>query len=176
MESSNFIWTQKINLIGRPTGHGIYAYFFKLRFFLCNAFICEIAVAADESASEVGTEQVKNVAVNSNKSDYQIQFQLRADRTGLPSANTRYRITLENGKEFIGVSDAGGMTQLIHADSPITAKLEAPYQSGDRIKLPKVELIIEVDAKVDLLGYFSNQDKEMLGIQRIFQVAASNYI
>jgi hypothetical protein len=43
-----------------------------------------------------------------------------------------YKITLEDGREFVGVSDKHGLTEKVSADSPQTAKLEAPYFDNDR--------------------------------------------
>jgi len=57
-------------------------------------------------------------------------FQALDQQTGLPLADTPYRITLESGRVFLGVTDSQGRTQRVGADRAQTATLEIPYD-GD---------------------------------------------
>jgi hypothetical protein len=57
-------------------------------------------------------------------------FQALDQRTGQPIANTPYRITLESGRVFLGVTDDQGRTQKVGADRAQTATLEIPYDGN----------------------------------------------
>jgi len=58
---------------------------------------------------------------------HSIQFSVTNQTTGEVLANTSYRIILDNNVEYIGVTDARGLTEIVGNDSPFTAELEAPY-------------------------------------------------
>ena len=57
-------------------------------------------------------------------------FQALATGTGKPIANTPYRITLESGRVFLGITDGLGRTARVGADRAQRATLEIPYH-GD---------------------------------------------
>jgi uncharacterized Zn-binding protein involved in type VI secretion len=66
---------------------------------------------------------------------YDLQFQLNGKTSGRPMVNVPYKITLENGDEVTGITDAKGLTQLVSDNSALMAKIEAPYygNSGKQI-------------------------------------------
>jgi hypothetical protein len=62
--------------------------------------------------------------------DHQLSF-LAVDRADQPLAAVPYKITLADGSEHFGVTDAQGMTEKIHTDSNGLAELEIPYHGDD---------------------------------------------
>lgn len=62
---------------------------------------------------------------------YDLQFLVQGDRTGVPMANTPYKITLDNGREFVGKTDQKGLTEIVSADYPAQATLIAPYNDNE---------------------------------------------
>lgn len=62
---------------------------------------------------------------------YDLFFHLKIAKTGASQPKTPYRITLVDGREFIGISDENGFTEKVYSDTPQTAKIEAPYYDID---------------------------------------------
>ena len=62
---------------------------------------------------------------------YDLHFLVQDEKTRKPLPNVPYRITLENGQQVTGTTDEKGLTELVSADSPVLAKLEAPYYGND---------------------------------------------
>lgn len=58
---------------------------------------------------------------------YDLHFLVKDDKTGRPLPGIAYRITLESGEQATGITDENGLTKTIGSDSPVIAKLEAPY-------------------------------------------------
>ena len=58
---------------------------------------------------------------------YDLRFQIRGTKSDEPLAHIPYKISLDNGKETAGITDASGFTQLVRSDSQRIAKIEAPY-------------------------------------------------
>jgi len=58
---------------------------------------------------------------------YDLRFLVNDDKTSQPLAGIPYKITLDTGEEFTGVTDASGHTQTVGSDSQRIAYLEAPY-------------------------------------------------
>lgn len=61
------------------------------------------------------------------KSPFDLHFLLNDDKTGSPLVGIPYRITLDNGEEFFGNTDANGLTQTVGSDVQRIAYLDAPY-------------------------------------------------
>lgn len=62
---------------------------------------------------------------------YDLAFRVQDESTGKALAYTRYRITLDDGTELIGTTDAGGMTEKACSDHPQNATIEVPYYDHD---------------------------------------------
>jgi uncharacterized Zn-binding protein involved in type VI secretion len=62
-----------------------------------------------------------------NTEAFDIHFFVKDERTGKPRSHLPYRLTLPNGDEVSGMTDANGLTQKISANSALTARLQAPY-------------------------------------------------
>ena len=62
---------------------------------------------------------------------YDLAFHVQDESTGQALTNTRYRITLDDGTELIGTTDAGGMTEKACSDHPQNATIEVPYYDHD---------------------------------------------
>lgn len=62
--------------------------------------------------------------------DHTIQFHAVNKKSGKAIAGARYKITLSDGSEHIGETDAAGMTKKIYANSNLNAKIEVPYHGN----------------------------------------------
>lgn len=66
-----------------------------------------------------------------------IQFHAVSKKGGKALTGSRYKITLSDGSEHTGETDAAGMTKKVYANSNLQAKIEVPYhgnsssESGD---------------------------------------------
>ena len=58
------------------------------------------------------------------------QFKVLDSLTGRAVANTPYRIRLENGEQFSGMTDMFGLTQRVGANRAQMATLEIPYHGN----------------------------------------------
>jgi uncharacterized Zn-binding protein involved in type VI secretion len=58
---------------------------------------------------------------------FDLFFRVQHDDTGKNMPGVPYKITLDDGREFKGVTDENGNTQKVYSDSPQIAKIEAPY-------------------------------------------------
>ncbi|MBZ8142479.1 hypothetical protein CLD22_21585 [Rubrivivax gelatinosus] len=58
---------------------------------------------------------------------FDLHFLLKDEETGAPLFGIPYRITLDTGEEFLGQTDAGGLTQIVSSGEQRVACLEAPY-------------------------------------------------
>lgn len=58
---------------------------------------------------------------------YDLVFRVQNDQTGQVLPHTPYRITLDDGTEVVGTTDAGGMTEKICSDHPQNATIEVPF-------------------------------------------------
>lgn len=77
-----------------------------------------------DSSNRIITPEEKD---EPHKKAYDLRFQIKGDKSGEPMAGMPYKITLENKKEILGVTDANGFTKLVSDDSALIAKLETPY-------------------------------------------------
>lgn len=62
---------------------------------------------------------------------YDLVFHVRDAATGKALAHTCYRITLDDGTEFVGTTDASGMTEKACSDHPQNATIEVPFYDHD---------------------------------------------
>ncbi|WP_343547425.1 PAAR domain-containing protein [Ralstonia sp.] len=58
---------------------------------------------------------------------YDLFFHAKHEKTGADLCHVQYRITLEDGRQFLGLTDEKGHTQKVAADTVLTAKIEIPY-------------------------------------------------
>jgi uncharacterized Zn-binding protein involved in type VI secretion len=58
---------------------------------------------------------------------FDLHFLVKDEDSGDPMANVPYKLTLETGRSITGTTDKDGLTQVIGANEPITAKLEVPF-------------------------------------------------
>ena len=60
-------------------------------------------------------------------SSFDIYFLIKNEITGHPLSNMPYRISLQSGRIFLGVTNEQGCTQRAHSSIPEQAKIEVPY-------------------------------------------------
>jgi len=90
------------------------------------------SAGAGSAAGAVATAAgVSSLSSGSASEDYDLQFLVQGDKTGKPMANTPYKITLDNGREFTGKTDKNGLTQKVSADYPAQATLIAPHHDNE---------------------------------------------
>jgi hypothetical protein len=58
---------------------------------------------------------------------YDLFFHAKHEQTGKNLCHVGYRITLEDGRQFVGVTDENGYTLNVAADRALNAKIEIPY-------------------------------------------------
>ncbi|MYM94916.1 PAAR domain-containing protein [Duganella vulcania] len=85
------------------------------------------AAAAAKSVTSVKAKDAEAAILASASANYDLFFHVKHDATGNNLSNTPYKITLDDGREFKGVTDKNGHTQKVFSDSPQTAKIEVPY-------------------------------------------------
>lgn len=66
----------------------------------------------------------------SHSSPYDLRFSLRDPISRMPARGVRYRITLESGRVFEGVTDEDGMTAAAHSSSAELATMELFHDEG----------------------------------------------
>lgn len=76
-------------------------------------------------------ESIAAAASNADHVGYDLFFHVKQAKTGKSLSNVPYRITLEDGREFQGMTDENGYTEKVFSDSAQIAKLEAPYYGND---------------------------------------------
>lgn len=66
------------------------------------------------------------------KEAHSIQFAVtnKTDKAAL--INASYRIIMDNNTEYIGITDAEGLTEIVGNNVPFTAKIQVPYYDGRR--------------------------------------------
>lgn len=62
---------------------------------------------------------------------YDLFFYVKQAITGQSLTNIPYKITLDDGREFEGITDENGFTEKVISNSAQIAKLEAPYYGND---------------------------------------------
>lgn len=62
---------------------------------------------------------------------YDQHFLAQDIKTGKPLENVKYKITLDDGREFIGFTDSNGLTEKVFSNSPQTATIEVPYYGNN---------------------------------------------
>ena len=62
---------------------------------------------------------------------YDLAFRVQVESTGKVLAHTRYRITLDDGSELVGITGADGMTERICSHHPQNATIEVPFYDHD---------------------------------------------
>lgn len=58
---------------------------------------------------------------------YDLFFHAKHKQTGKDLCHVRYKITLEDGRQFVGVTDEKGHTLKVSSTAALTAKIEIPY-------------------------------------------------
>ncbi len=58
---------------------------------------------------------------------YDLFFHAKHERTGKDLCHVRYKISLEDGRQFIGLTDENGYTQKVSANTAQIARIELPY-------------------------------------------------
>jgi len=72
-------------------------------------------------------QAVAGDVAQTEKPRFDLHFFLKDDMTSAPLVGMPYKITLDTGEEFFGLTDASGLTQTVGSDSQRIAYLEAPY-------------------------------------------------
>jgi len=76
-------------------------------------------------ASQAGAQAVATMPLV--PAAYDLRFLVNDNNTSQPLAGIPYKITLDTGEEFTGITDASGHTQTVGSDAQRIAYLEAPY-------------------------------------------------
>ncbi|GGY76989.1 PAAR domain-containing protein [Pseudoduganella plicata] len=87
------------------------------------------SAALDAALGEIPATSPAGDAHHDHKFD--LAFRVQDESTGKALAYTRYRITLDDGTELIGTTDADGMTEKACSDHPQNATIEVPYYEHD---------------------------------------------
>jgi uncharacterized Zn-binding protein involved in type VI secretion len=89
--------------------------------------ISEGGAKASSPVRQQATQAGAIAAASSTPAIYDLHFLVRDDKTGNALPGIPYRITLETDEQVSGITDANGLTKTIGSDTPVIAKLEAPY-------------------------------------------------
>jgi len=89
------------------------------------AGVVTIAAAAEKSTASANPTEI--AAATATALSYDLFFHVKHDETGRSLSNMPYKITLDDGREFTGITDNSGHTEKVFSDSPQTAKIEVPY-------------------------------------------------
>ena len=82
--------------------------------------------ATSTSRPLVGTP-ITQTAASNNEEAFDLFFQVQNDATGKTLGNLPYRITLEDGREFRGETDAYGHTEKVSSAHLQSATIEVPF-------------------------------------------------
>lgn len=80
----------------------------------------------NESAEHVPASFMEHQGVWVEKK-FDLFFHVKHDKTDKDMGNMPYKITLDDGREFKGVTDNNGHTEKVFSDSARIAKIEVPY-------------------------------------------------
>jgi uncharacterized Zn-binding protein involved in type VI secretion len=86
---------------------------------------CGAALIAETETSEFIIHAM-NFTSHENQA-YNQHFLVKDKKTGKLIINTPYKITLFDRREYIGVTDRNGLTEIIYSNSSQTATIEIPY-------------------------------------------------
>ena len=92
-----------------------------------NGAVAPAAAALAAAATLQGFAMEDAAASDELSPDFDLYFVVRDRETGELIRSTPYKITLSDGREFLGTTDESGHTQKIYADSPQVATIEVPY-------------------------------------------------
>lgn len=99
------------------------------------------AAAVQESLASFAAKDTEALTPISTSPSYDLFFHVKHDSTGNSLSNMPYKITLDDGREFQGVTDNNGHTEKVFSDSAQIAKIEVPYYDDSAAHTP-----IESDA------------------------------
>jgi uncharacterized Zn-binding protein involved in type VI secretion len=85
------------------------------------------ATAAGIPAKSFAQNAIAPVLAAAKEAKFDLFFLVKNEKTGVLSVDTPYKITLEDGREFLGVTDAAGHTQKVFSDFAQKATIEVPY-------------------------------------------------
>lgn len=85
------------------------------------------AATAEKYVASVKAKDTETAILASTSTNYDLFFHVKHDTTGNNLSNMPYKITLDDGREFKGITDKNGHTQKVFSDSPQAAKIEVPY-------------------------------------------------
>jgi len=88
-----------------------------------------IARSAAENKTTVENALAKSTSeeTSENAEKFDMFFHAKDESNQTSLANVRYRIVLDDGREFIGVTDKNGHTEKVTSDYAQNAKIEIPY-------------------------------------------------
>lgn len=78
-------------------------------------------------ASAQGGKAPASAPTSAAVANFDLFFLVRSGATGTILANTPYKITLEDGREVLGVNDELGHTQKVFSDFAQKATIKVPY-------------------------------------------------
>lgn len=79
------------------------------------------------TAAAAATAALAALAATAHGEKYDLFFHVKRANTGNSLSNVPYKITLEDGRIFTGITDGKGYTEIVSSDYSQDAKLEAPY-------------------------------------------------
>ncbi|MES2742472.1 MAG: PAAR domain-containing protein [Pseudomonadota bacterium] len=83
----------------------------------------------NESAAQIPDSFVEHQGQWVEKK-FDMFFHVKHEKTGKVMGNMPYKITLDDGSEFKGVTDNNGDTEKVFSDSAQNAKIEVPYHDN----------------------------------------------
>lgn len=95
---------------------------------IASQFTDRVTVTGNRSGRS--TNSSNEPAVKSAASAQQVTYDLVFKVLGLSGTiapKTPYKITLDDGRVFVGVTDEGGLTEKVSSDHSQSAKIEVPY-------------------------------------------------
>lgn len=91
------------------------------------AAVAPAAAAAHKAAPANGLAQSKPEETSESSQKFDLFFHAKDESNQTSLANVPYRIVLDDGREFIGVTDKNGHTEKVTSDYAQNAKIEIPY-------------------------------------------------
>lgn len=85
------------------------------------------AATANKAAPANGLAQFKPEETTESPAKFDLFFHAKDDSNQTSLANVPYKIVLDDGQEFIGVTDKNGYTEKVFSDHVQSAKIEIPY-------------------------------------------------
>lgn len=85
------------------------------------------AVLLAAAPKDAVSSAVSAASPSAETAKFDLFFLVKNEKSDAPSVDTPYKITLEDGREFVGVTDKAGHTEKVVSDFAQKATIEVPY-------------------------------------------------